>query len=104
MRISSPPVRFPCFYGIDMATQKELIGAVKSVDEIREHIGADTLGYLSPDGLIESVWRAGQPDVPRLLHGGLPHRRARGVRDVQDALREGRGRGHLRVMRAALEA
>ncbi len=54
VRISSPPVRFPCFYGIDMASRRELIAAAKSVEEIRRHIGADTLGYLSPEGLLEA--------------------------------------------------
>lgn len=51
VRISSPPVRYPCFMGVDMCSQKELIAANMSVDDIREHIGADTLGFLSADGL-----------------------------------------------------
>jgi amidophosphoribosyltransferase len=55
MRITAPPITHPCFYGIDMGTRWELIGAQKSVDEIREHIGADTLGYLSEEGLVRAV-------------------------------------------------
>ncbi len=55
MRIHSPPVTYPCFYGIDMATRGELIGAHKSVEEIREHIGADSLGYLSLGGTIDAT-------------------------------------------------
>jgi amidophosphoribosyltransferase len=55
MRITAPPIASPCFFGIDMGTRWELIGGQKSVEEIREHIGADTLGYLSVDGLIEAV-------------------------------------------------
>ncbi|MCA9856487.1 MAG: amidophosphoribosyltransferase, partial [Dehalococcoidia bacterium] len=55
MRITSPPITHPCFYGVDMATRGELIAANLSVEEIREHIGADTLGYLSLDG---TVWAA----------------------------------------------
>jgi amidophosphoribosyltransferase len=55
VRISSPPVKFPCFYGIDMATQDQLIAASQSVEEIRRHIGATTLGYLSPDGLSRAL-------------------------------------------------
>ncbi len=51
MRISSPPTAWPCFYGIDTPTREELIAAHKSVDEIRDYIGADTLGYLSHEGL-----------------------------------------------------
>ncbi|HEY3268371.1 MAG TPA: amidophosphoribosyltransferase [Armatimonadota bacterium] len=54
VRISSPPITYPCFYGVDMCTQRELIAANKSVEEIRTHIGADTLGYLSPAGLIRA--------------------------------------------------
>ncbi len=42
MRISSPPLKYPCFYGIDISTTKELIAAKKSVDEIRDYIGADS--------------------------------------------------------------
>jgi amidophosphoribosyltransferase len=51
MRVTSPPITHPCFYGIDMGTRWELIAAQKSVEEIREHIGADSLGYLSQEGL-----------------------------------------------------
>ncbi|HUM07180.1 MAG TPA: amidophosphoribosyltransferase [Terriglobales bacterium] len=51
MRISCPPTISPCFYGVDTPTKKQLIAANKSVDEIREYIGADTLAYLSIDGL-----------------------------------------------------
>lgn len=50
MRITSPPVKWPCFYGIDTDTQEQLIAASKSVDEVRDFIGADSLAYLSvPD-------------------------------------------------------
>ena len=55
MRITSPPITHPCFYGVDMATRGELIGANLSTEEIREHIGADSLGYLSLDG---TIWAA----------------------------------------------
>ena len=58
IRISSPPVMWPCFYGIDFATRAELIATGMSVEEIRESIGADTLGYLSVDGMVEAT---GQP-------------------------------------------
>src|SRR6202167_4483457 len=51
MRISCPPTISPCFYGVDTPSKKELIAANKSVDEIREYIGADSLAYLSLDGL-----------------------------------------------------
>jgi amidophosphoribosyltransferase len=55
MRICAPPIRYPCFFGVDMATRWELIAAQKTVPEIRDAIGADTLGYISMDGLIEAV-------------------------------------------------
>ncbi|MFN2609834.1 MAG: amidophosphoribosyltransferase [Actinomycetota bacterium] len=55
MRISSPPIKWPCFYGIDTADRDELIASEKSVEEIREHIGADSLAYLSMEGLVEST-------------------------------------------------
>ncbi|HQW51394.1 MAG TPA: hypothetical protein PL082_05010, partial [Tepidiformaceae bacterium] len=58
MRITTPPIVSPCFLGVDMATRAELIAANYSVEEIREHIGADSLGYLSLDGLNTST---GQP-------------------------------------------
>jgi len=55
MRICAPPIRYPCFFGVDMATRWELIAAQKTISEIRDFIGADSLGYLSIDGLIEAV-------------------------------------------------
>jgi amidophosphoribosyltransferase len=55
LRISSPPIQWPCFYGIDMATRAELIAANKSVDEIRDHVGATSLHYLTLDGLQAST-------------------------------------------------
>lgn len=54
-RVASPPVRFPCYYGIDMPTREELIGANHSVEEIREHLGVDSLGYLSMEGMHAAV-------------------------------------------------
>ena len=55
MRISSPPVTHPCFYGIDTDTQEQLIAATKSVEEIRQQIGVDTLAYLSWEGMLEAT-------------------------------------------------
>jgi amidophosphoribosyltransferase len=51
MRVSSPPTSYPCFYGIDTPTRKELISSSHTIDEIRKYITADTLGYLSIDGM-----------------------------------------------------
>ncbi|MBI4296178.1 MAG: amidophosphoribosyltransferase [Chloroflexi bacterium] len=55
VRICAPPIRHPCFLGVDMATKWELIAAQKSIPEIKDFIGADSLGYLSIDGLITAV-------------------------------------------------
>lgn len=60
MRISSPPIKWPCFYGIDMPDQNELIGANKSVEEIRAHIGADSLAYLSTEGMVAATQVPGE--------------------------------------------
>jgi amidophosphoribosyltransferase len=58
-RIASPPVRYPCFYGIDMPSREELIGSRMSVDEIRAQLGVDSLGYLSLDGMEDVVAQQG---------------------------------------------
>jgi amidophosphoribosyltransferase len=58
-RVSSPPVTNPCYYGIDMPTKAELIGAQKTVDEIREHLNVDSLGYLSLEGMHAAVAQRG---------------------------------------------
>jgi amidophosphoribosyltransferase len=55
LRITCPPIQWPCFYGIDMSTRHELIASDLSVDEIRAFVGADSLGYLSLDGLVEAA-------------------------------------------------
>ncbi len=62
MRISSPPYRHPCYYGIDTSAEGELIAARMSVEEIREAVGADSLAYLSTRALHETV--TGLPDWP----------------------------------------
>jgi amidophosphoribosyltransferase len=55
MRVCAPPICYPCFMGVDMASQRELIAAHKSIPEICAYIGADSLGYLSLDGLIKAT-------------------------------------------------
>lgn len=55
MCVSSPPIGYPCYYGIDTSARKELIAATKSVEEIRQYIGADSLHFLSIEGLKESL-------------------------------------------------
>ncbi len=55
VRISAPPVKFPCFYGVDLANQDQLVAARNTVEEIRRLIGATSLGFLSPQGLARAV-------------------------------------------------
>jgi len=55
MRICAPPIRYPCFFGVDMATRWELIAAQKTIPEIRDFIDADSLGYSSIDGLVRAL-------------------------------------------------
>ncbi|MEP6477410.1 MAG: amidophosphoribosyltransferase [Actinomycetota bacterium] len=57
-RITCPPIRWPCFYGIDMSTRGELVASDLNVDQVREFVGADSLGYLSLEGMVRAT---GQP-------------------------------------------
>ncbi|AEK73060.1 amidophosphoribosyltransferase [Thermococcus sp. 4557] len=57
VRIASPPIRYPCYMGVDIPTRHELIAAFGSVEKVRESIGADSLAYLSVDGLKKAVGR-----------------------------------------------
>ncbi|MCP8618005.1 amidophosphoribosyltransferase [Salirhabdus salicampi] len=59
VRISSPPIKNPCYYGIDTSSSSELIASSNSVEEIRQLIGADSLSYLSVDGMLSAI---GRPD------------------------------------------
>ncbi|HSJ24345.1 MAG TPA: amidophosphoribosyltransferase [Longimicrobiales bacterium] len=58
-RVSSPPVTHPCYYGIDMPTKEELIGSSHSIEEIRQHLDVDSLGYLSLEGMQGAVAQHG---------------------------------------------
>jgi amidophosphoribosyltransferase len=57
LRISSPPVIGQCFYGMDFAEEDELIASSRSVDEVRKHVGATSLAYISLEGLQDSTRR-----------------------------------------------
>jgi amidophosphoribosyltransferase len=70
-RIGSPPVRWPCFYGIDMPTRRELIGAELEVAEIEKKLGVDSLGYLSLEGMVAAVEEAG-PYCTACFSGDYP--------------------------------
>jgi amidophosphoribosyltransferase len=72
MRISSPPTSYPCYYGIDTPNRKELISASHTIDEIRKYITADSLGYLSHEGLIKAVGRDNTPYCTACFSGDYP--------------------------------
>ena len=55
MRISCPPHKFPCFYGIDFPSRDELVANRYTTKEIKEYLGVDSLGYLSLKGMLDSV-------------------------------------------------
>ncbi len=72
VRVAAPPVRWPCFYGIDFATRAELIAGQLSPEEICASIGADSLGYVSLAGLIEATTLPESRLMPRLLRRAVP--------------------------------
>jgi amidophosphoribosyltransferase len=55
MLVTCPPLQWPCFYGIDMPTRQELIAADLTVEQIRSYVGADSLGYLSLEGMVQAA-------------------------------------------------
>jgi amidophosphoribosyltransferase len=65
---------WPCYLGVDMASRDELIAANKTLDEIRDAVGADTLGYLSLEGLFRATGRSGEHFCAGCLTGQYPVR------------------------------
>ncbi|MYM18833.1 amidophosphoribosyltransferase [Brevibacterium sp. 5221] len=72
VRISSPPVKWPCFYGIDFATRAELIANGLTNDEICKSLGADSLGYISIDGMIEATGQQADQLCTACFSGSYP--------------------------------
>ncbi len=72
MRISSPPMRWPCYLGVDTAPIEQLIASRMTVPEICQHIDADSLGYLSLDGLIEAIGLPSDTLCNACFHGHYP--------------------------------
>jgi amidophosphoribosyltransferase len=72
MRVHAPPIMWPCSLGVDMASREELIAANLSVDEIAEAIGADSLGYLSHDGLFRAIRQSSNEYCSACLTGRYP--------------------------------
>jgi amidophosphoribosyltransferase len=72
MRITSPPVQWPCFYGIDTDTQEQLIASHNSVEEIRQHIGADSLAYLSLPAMVRATGACAEDFCLACFDGDYP--------------------------------
>ncbi len=72
MRISSPPYRWPCFYGMDTGSRAELLAANMEVEEIRAYLGVDTLAYMSLDSLIDAIGAPGAGFCTACLTGEYP--------------------------------
>lgn len=72
VRITAPPIKWPCFYGIDMCSRGELAAARMSIEEIREHVGATSLGYLSIEGAVEAVGRGKDQFCLACFNGEYP--------------------------------
>ncbi|MBA4370339.1 MAG: amidophosphoribosyltransferase [Coriobacteriaceae bacterium] len=83
MRITSPPVRWPCFYGIDTDSQEQLIASYKSVDEIAAFIGADSLAYLSVEDMVASTGAVAERFCAACFTGEYPV-------EIPDSVREGK--------------
>jgi len=83
MRITSPPVAWPCFFGIDTDTQEQLIAATHTVEEVRDFIGADSLAYLSQEAMIEATGRSGSEFCMACFDGEYPI-------EIPDSVRRGK--------------
>jgi amidophosphoribosyltransferase len=72
LRISSPPIRHPCHYGIDMSTSEEMIAHHRTVEQIADELGADSLAYLSMEGVYEAVGGSAEGHCDACFTGNYP--------------------------------
>lgn len=72
LRISAPPIRNPCHYGVDMSTREEMIAHRRTVDEIAEHVDADSLAYLSLEGVYEAIGTPAEDHCDACFTGRYP--------------------------------
>jgi amidophosphoribosyltransferase len=79
MVVSCPPTKYPCFYGIDFPTEDELIASGRSVDEIKNYIGLDSLSYLSLDGMVEATGLPGNDFCLACFNGKYPVNPEQGI-------------------------
>jgi amidophosphoribosyltransferase len=80
MRISAPPIRHPCHYGIDMSTTQEMIAHGRTVEEVSEELGCDSLAYLSLDGLYEAIDASRATHCDACFSGDYPLERTHAAR------------------------
>ncbi|MGE4428288.1 MAG: amidophosphoribosyltransferase [Solirubrobacteraceae bacterium] len=71
-RITAPPIRNPCHYGVDMSSREEMVAHRRTVDEIRDHIGCDSVAYLSIDGVYEAIGGASSGHCDACFTGNYP--------------------------------
>jgi len=72
MRITCPPLMYPCYYGVDMATKKEFIANHKTLEDIRSFLNVDSLRYLTMDGLVKAVGGAKEKFCFACFNGEYP--------------------------------
>jgi amidophosphoribosyltransferase len=86
LRISAPPCRYPCYYGIDFPDPRELIAAKRSVEEIRQHLGADSLAYLEPQEMLACAVHPAKDYCTACFTGDypVPVRMPRGKMDLEE--------------------
>ena len=72
MRISAPPIRYPCHYGIDMSTKQEMVAHGRSEEEIARELGCDSLRYLSLDGVYEAIRSSRATHCDACFSGNYP--------------------------------
>jgi len=72
MRISAPPIMHPCHYGVDMSTREEMVAHGRTVEEVREHLGCDSLAYLSLGGVYEAIGGSRETHCDACFSGDYP--------------------------------
>ena len=80
VRISCPPTISPCFYGVDTPRRSELIAATHTLDEITTYLNADSVGYLSHDGMLSALGSERGQLLQLVLHGTLSRRASRATK------------------------
>ena len=88
IRIAAPPTKFPCFYGIDIPTRKELIAATHTIDEIRKYLRVDSIHYMTVDSMIEAVDRPQKKFCAACFDGNYPSELEEYSEDTQKYLFE----------------